>query len=209
MNRSETKETTETTETTDETATPKGSAAPAVDERDAEGVLKADDAADDSYEAEDDAENDAENDTDDSYDAEETPPSASGGLGTAAAAVVAAGLGVVALSGSWVGKVAAERQTLLGQIETSQGGSPAQQISAIYGDAWHTTALFNGVFAVLALIVGGAVLAWSRKAEAGWVRAFAVAGVVLGVLGLIVSIGMYFDLFLGLPSAGATTGSGS
>ncbi|MFI9582440.1 hypothetical protein ACIHCQ_11445 [Streptomyces sp. NPDC052236] len=205
MNRSETKETTETTETpetTEKVAEPTGSAAPApaADERDADDALEADDAegdaADDAYDTEDD-------------DAEEQPPSASGGLGTAASAVVAAGLGIVALSGSWVGKVAAERETLMGQIETSQGGTPAQQISAIYGDAWHTTALFNGIFAVLALILGGAVLAWSRKAEAGWVRAFAVAGVVLGFLGLIVSIGMYFDLFLGLPSAEAPAPSGS
>ncbi|MEU4497915.1 hypothetical protein AB0F96_31950 [Streptomyces sp. NPDC023998] len=135
-----------------------------------------------------------------SDDAEETPR-ASSGLGSAAASVVAAGLGVVALSGSWVGRVAAERQTLIGQIKTSQGGTPAQQISAVYGDAWHTTALTNGIFALLALIVGAAVLALPQKA--GWVRAFAVAGVVLGALGMIVSAGMYFDLFLALPSTGS------
>ena len=69
----------------------------------------------------------------------------------------------MALSGSWVGKVAAERQTLIGQIKTSQGGTPAQQISAVYGDAWHTTALVNGIFALLALIVGVAVLACRRR----------------------------------------------
>jgi hypothetical protein len=143
--------------------------------------------------------------TDETDEAAETAsaqtPRASSGIAAAAAGIVAAGLGVVALSGSWVGKIAAERTTLIGQIETSQGGTPAQQISAIYGDAWHTTALVNGVFALLALIVGVAVLAWPQKA--GWVRAFAVAGVVLGVLGLIVSAGLYFDFFLELPSAGA------
>ncbi|MGW0557505.1 hypothetical protein ACWDZ6_25545 [Streptomyces sp. NPDC002926] len=133
-------------------------------------------------------------------DARETPRGLSG-IGAAAGAVVAAGLGVVALSGSWVGKIAAERQTLIGQIKTAQGGTPAQQISALYGDAWHTTALVNGVFALFALIVGGAVLALPQKA--GWVRAFAVAGAGLGVLGLIVSAGMYFDVFLSLPSAGS------
>ncbi|MGW1493496.1 hypothetical protein [Streptomyces sp. NPDC002402] len=133
-------------------------------------------------------------------DAEDTPR-ASSGIAAAAAAVVAAGLGVVALSGTWVGKVAAERQTLIGQIKTSQGGTPAQQIAAVYGDAWHTTALVNGVFALLALIVGVAVLAVPQKA--GWVRAFAVAGVALGVLGMIVSAGMYFDLLLSLPTTGS------
>ncbi|MFF3245310.1 hypothetical protein ACFYWY_16650 [Streptomyces sp. NPDC002870] len=128
-------------------------------------------------------------------------PRASSGLGAAAAGVVSVGLGVVALSGTWVGKIAAERQALVGQIKTSQGGDPAQQISAIYGDAWHSTAMFNGIFALLALIVGLAVFALPQKA--GWVRAFALAGVALGVLGLIVSAGMYFDLFMSLPSAGS------
>jgi hypothetical protein len=209
MKSSETTETTGVTGTTREkeatevtgeaTAEPTGSAEPdgptapagtAVDESDAErAAARA-------------QENSAADD-----DADREPPRASSGLGAAAAGVVAAGLGVVALSGSWVGKVAAERQTLIGQIKTSQGGTPAEQISAVYGAAWHTTALVNGVFALLALLVGAAVLAWPQKA--GWVRAFAAAGVVLGVLGLIVSVGMYFDLFLGLPSTGASTGSGS
>ncbi len=141
-----------------------------------------------------------EEDLDTPDDAAHTPGTSSGLL-SATAAVVAAGLGVVGLSGSWVGRVAAERQTLLGQIKTGQGGSPADQISAIYGDAWHTTALTNGVFALLALIVAAAVLV--RPQRAGWVRAFAVAGAVLGGLGLIVSIGMYFDLILALPTAGS------
>ncbi|WP_442812513.1 hypothetical protein [Streptomyces sp. NBC_01210] len=189
MNPTETTETKKTTDATDATdgpeATDKAAAEPA------EAAGPAEPAAGENAAAED-------NETDD--DAQEAPHTSSG-IGAAAGAVVAAGLGVVALSGSWVGKIAAERQTLIGQIKTSQGGTPAQQISAVYGDAWHTTALVNGIFALLALIVGVAVLAWPQKA--GWVRAFAVAGVVLGALGLIVSAGMYFDLFLGLPSAGS------
>lgn len=128
-------------------------------------------------------------------------PRGSSGLAASAGAVFAAGLGVVGLSGSWIGRVAAERQTLIGQIKTSQGGSPADQISAIYGDAWHTTALSNGVFALLALIIGLVVLTRPRKS--GWVPAVAVAGAALGALGLIVSIGMYFDIILALPSAGS------
>ncbi|MFI1394776.1 hypothetical protein [Streptomyces sp. NPDC020681] len=142
---------------------------------------------------------DAEDTADSPEDAEVTPVAS--GLGAAAAGVVSAGLGVVALSGSWVGKVASERQTLIGQIKTSQGGNASQQISAIYGDAWHTTALVNGVFAFLALVVGLVVL--TRPQQPGWVRAFAVAGAALGALGVLFSIGMYFDLFLSLPSAGS------
>ncbi|MER7663524.1 hypothetical protein [Streptomyces sp. NPDC096193] len=146
---------------------------------------------------------DADADADDRPDADDDGriPRASSGLAPSAGAVFAAGLGVVGLSGSWIGRVAAERQTLIGQIKTSQGGSPADQISAIYGDAWHTTALSNGVFALLALIIGLVVLTRPRKS--GWVPAVAVAGAALGALGLIVSIGMYFDIILALPSAGS------
>ncbi|WTJ47655.1 hypothetical protein OH786_25465 [Streptomyces atratus] len=133
----------------------------------------------------------------------------SSGLGAAAAAVAAAGLGVVALTGSWTGKVAAERETLIGQIKTSAGGSAAQQISEIYGDAWHSTALVNGLFALLALLVGVFALvrpafgAPSADPQPGWVRAVATAGIALGVLGLVISAAMYFDLIVPLPTTGA------
>ncbi|WP_329023586.1 hypothetical protein [Streptomyces sp. NBC_00690] len=125
----------------------------------------------------------------------------SSGLLSAAAGIVAAGLGVVGLTGSWTGRVAAERQTLLGQIETSEGGSTAERISALYGDAWHATALVNGMFALVALIVGLTVL--TRPGKPGWVRAFGLGGAVLGGLGLLISIAMYFDLILSLPAAGS------
>ncbi|MFD4123504.1 hypothetical protein ACFXKK_15465 [Streptomyces globisporus] len=134
------------------------------------------------------------------------------GVGAGAAAVVSAALGVVALTGAWSGRVAAERETLIGQIKTSGGGSAAQQISEIYGDAWHTTALVNGVFALLALLVGVVVLvrpafgAPADRPQPAWVRAVALAGVALGVLGVLISAGMYFDLFASLPSAGTPAG---
>ncbi|MFC5917069.1 hypothetical protein [Streptomyces pulveraceus] len=131
------------------------------------------------------------------------------GLGAAASAVAAAALGVVALTGSWTGKFAAERETLIGQITTSSNSTAAQQISEIYGDAWHSTALVNGVFALLALLAGVFALvrpafgAPSAHPQPGWVRAVATAGIALGVLGLVISIGMYFDLIVPLPTAGA------
>ncbi|WP_432004427.1 hypothetical protein [Streptomyces parvus] len=134
------------------------------------------------------------------------------GVGAGAAAVVSAALGVVALTGAWTGRVAAERETLIGQIKLSGGGSAAQQISEIYGDAWHTTALVNGVFALLALLVGVVVLvrpafgAPTDRPQPAWVRAVALAGVALGVLGVLISAGMYLDLFVSLPSAGTPAG---
>ncbi|MFI2778909.1 hypothetical protein [Streptomyces sp. ALB3] len=141
----------------------------------------------------------------DPYD--EAEAAAAAGVGTGAAAVVAAGLGIVSLSGAWTGRVAAERETLIGQIKTSGGGSAAQQISELYGDAWHSTALVNGLFALLALLVGVFVLVRpafgtpSLRPMAGWVRSVATAGIALGVLGLLISVGMYLDLFVAMPSA--------
>ncbi|MFE3515650.1 hypothetical protein [Streptomyces sp. NPDC059166] len=137
----------------------------------------------------------------------EAEEATTGGAGTGAAAVVSAGLGIVSLSGAWTGRVAAERETLMGQIKTSGGGSAAQQISEIYGDAWHTTAFVNGIFAVLALLVGAFALVRpafgtpSLHPQAGWVRSVAWASIALGVLGLLISVGMYLDLFVALPTA--------
>lgn len=115
------------------------------------------------------------------------------------------GLGVVGLTGAWTGRVVAERETLLGQMKTASGGSVARQISEIYGDAWHSTALVNGLFALLALLVGVFALvrpafgAPAKDPQPGWVRAVATAGIALGVLGVLISVGMYFDLIVALP----------
>ncbi|MDV5148530.1 hypothetical protein R1T08_31290 [Streptomyces sp. SBC-4] len=126
----------------------------------------------------------------------------SSGVGAGGAAVVSAALGAVALTGTWTGKVISERETLVGQIN-SQSAAPAQQISEIYGDAWHSTALVNGVFALIALVTAVLVLALARPDRPVWVRAVALGGAVLGGLGLLLSVGTYFDLFLSLPTTGS------
>ncbi|MFE7757031.1 hypothetical protein [Streptomyces sp. NPDC057418] len=150
---------------------------------------------------------DAEDDDPEPDPYAEAEAAASGSAGTGAAAVVAAALGVISLSGAWTGRVAAERETLIGQIKTSGGGSAARQISEIYADAWHTTALVNGLFALLALLAGVLVLvrpAFGPPAgspQPGWIRSVALAGIALGVLGVLISVGMYFDLIVGLPTA--------
>ncbi|MEU8673233.1 hypothetical protein [Streptomyces sp. NPDC048560] len=217
------------------TSTSKNSAAPAVDDDREEktatdtiatkdttgaagtGTTASDDANDEAGDDANDDVSDGAADLTDDDDLEldeyaEAEAAAASGLGAGAAAVVAAGLGIVSLTGAWTGRIAAERETLIGQIKTSGGGSAAQQISEIYGDAWHTTALVNGLFALLALLVGVFVLvrpafgAPARHPQPGWIRAVALAGVALGVLGVLISVGMYFDLFVSLPSAAATTG---
>ncbi|MEU2881223.1 hypothetical protein ABZ651_34620, partial [Streptomyces sp. NPDC007070] len=122
-----------------------------------------------------------------------------------AGAVVAAALGVVSLSGGWLGTVAAAREQLIGQLRTPTSASVATQIREVYGDAWHTTALWAGVFALVAMVVGVVVLARPafgapRAPQAPWIKSVAWAGVVLGVIGLLLAVLKYTDALLGLPS---------
>ncbi|WP_344535973.1 hypothetical protein [Streptomyces levis] len=129
------------------------------------------------------------------------------GVGQGAGAVVSAALGVVSLTGSWVGTVAAARRNLIGQLETAQNASVAKQIQAVYGDAWQTTALWAGLFALTALVVGVVVLARPAfgtpgRVQAPWIKSVAWAGVALGVIGLFLAVLKYTGVLLGLPSAG-------
>ncbi|WP_309094387.1 hypothetical protein [Streptomyces sp.] len=135
-----------------------------------------------------------------------TKEDGSQGVGQGAGAVVSAALGVVSLTGSWVGTVASARRNLIGQLETAQNASVAKQIQAVYGDAWQTTALWGGLFALTALVVGVVVLARPAfgtpgRVQAPWIKSVAWAGVALGVIGLLLAVLKYTDVLLGLPSA--------
>ncbi|MGX1546560.1 hypothetical protein [Streptomyces adustus] len=171
----------------------------------ADGVTgaEAEESASEDAAAEDDAE-----DTDDvDVEAVDVPrEDGPSGVGQGAAAVVSAALGLVSLTGSWVSTVAAARETLIGQLKTSSSASVATQIKEIYGDAWQTTALWGGVFALAALIVAVVVLVRPAfgapgKPQAPWTKSVAWAGVSLGVVGLLLAVLKYTDILLGLPSA--------
>ena len=158
--------------------------------------------AEDTEDAEDQDDLDAE-----ALEGEDTPEAEKGtpGVGQGAAAVVSAGLGIVSLTGSWVATVAAARETLVGQLGTSSTASVAKQVKEVYGDAWATTALVGGLFALAALIVGVVVLVRPAfgapgKPQAAWIKSVAWAGVSLGVIGLVLAVAKYSDIILGLPS---------
>ncbi|MGW9428649.1 hypothetical protein ACWHA1_11880 [Streptomyces decoyicus] len=120
------------------------------------------------------------------------------GIAAGAGAVVAAGLGLASVTGTWLGTTLAERANLMGQIKVQSGkAQAAEQISAVYGASWHTSALVNGFFALLAVIAAAVVLTRSR---ATWVRAVAWGGLALGALGILISAGMYLDLFASMPT---------
>ncbi|MFC8868331.1 hypothetical protein ACFUAC_11865 [Streptomyces sp. NPDC057148] len=142
-------------------------------------------------------------------DADSAAPATEGatGVGQGAGAVVSAGLGIVSLTGSWVGTVASARQSLIGQLETSSSSNVSTLIEKGYGDAWHATALWGGAFALVALIVGVVVLARPAfgapgRPQAPWIKSVAWAGVALGVIGLLLAVLKYTDILLGLPSTG-------
>jgi hypothetical protein len=125
-------------------------------------------------------------------------------LAAGAAAVVGAGLGLASLTGTWLSDLISERQELIGQIN-GQTATPDEQVATIYGTPWHTTALINGCFALAAIVVAGAVLllpAFRKTGEESptWVRAVAVGGVALGVIGLVIAAVMWFDVFTELPA---------
>ncbi|WLW52026.1 hypothetical protein [Streptomyces sp. YU58] len=128
------------------------------------------------------------------------------GVGQGAGAVVSAALGLVSLTGSWVGTVASAREQLMGQLQTSSGASVATQVKEVYGDAWQASALWGGLFALAALVVGVFVLARPAfgapgKPQAGWIKSVAWGGVALGVIGLLLAVLKYTDVLMGLPSA--------
>lgn len=133
-------------------------------------------------------------------------PEGPSGVGQGAAAVVSAALGFISLSGGWVGSVAAARETLVGQLHTASTASVATQIKEVYGDAWHTTALWAGIFALVGALVGVAALVRPAfgtpgKPQATWIKSVAWAGVALGVVGLLLAVLKYTDVLLSLPSA--------
>lgn len=182
---------------------PSGDEAAENDAADATGATGAAETADDA--APDDAGPDDGSGPDDD-EAGEPPPAARvpSGVAAGAAAVVGAALGFASLTGTWLADLVSARRELTGQLESADG-TAAEQISAAYGTPWHTIALFNGLTAVVALIVSAAVLVRPAFGDGAlrpvvWVRAVAVAGLVLGALGLVIAAVMRFDVFADLPT---------
>lgn len=123
------------------------------------------------------------------------------GFVAGAAAVVSAGLALSSLTGTGVGDMLRARAEIVGQIQASTGGAGIDQVEAFYGAPWDTAALVNGAVALVAVVIGGVLLAASsgRPTAREWVRSVAFGGVVLGAIGLFVAAGMYLDLFAAAP----------
>jgi hypothetical protein len=124
-----------------------------------------------------------------------------GGVVAGGVAIVSSGLGLCSLTGTALSDMLRSREEIVGQIEASIGGGGGDQIEAFYGGPWHAAALVNGIFALVAVVLGGVVFAvHARRSDTqAWVKAVAVAGAALGAVGVLVAGGMYFDLFAAQP----------
>jgi hypothetical protein len=136
-----------------------------------------------------------------SQEGDDDAAGAAEGVGPGAAAVVSAGLAVSALTGTGIGDMLRARAEIVGQIEASVSGGAVDQVDVLYGRPWDTAALVNGAVALVAVVIGGVLLAAQsgRPTTRPWVRAVALGGVVLGGIGLVVAAGMYLDLFVAAP----------
>ncbi|GAB3658236.1 hypothetical protein [Glycomyces tarimensis] len=137
----------------------------------------------------------------DDDDTAETTSVPEGGFVAGAVALVGAALGLVSLTGTSLTDKLHARREIIGQIDSNSGAN-VDQIEAFYGAPWNTVALINGAFALLAVLVGGGVLLalHGRRTETRpWVKALALGGVMLGVIGLIIAVAMNFDLFADQP----------
>lgn len=137
-------------------------------------------------------------------------------VASGAGGLVALGLALASLTGTWLGTAMSEREQLIGQI-SAQAHPGGNQIALEFGTPWHTMELFNGAFALVAALVAAIVLivqtGVDRPASSTvpWIRAVAWGALVLGLIGLVVSGLMYFDVFTALPhvpAAAAGTPSG-
>ena len=135
------------------------------------------------------------------------------GIAAGAAAIVATGLAVTSMGGSWLGNVLAQRQTLIGQINTGNSQAADAIIKQRYTEPWHKTALVGIWFAVAAMLVAAGTLFvgefFAKHPAPAWVRALTWGALALGIVGLGVSAAMYFDVFAGNITVPAGAGGGN
>jgi multisubunit Na+/H+ antiporter MnhB subunit len=123
------------------------------------------------------------------------------GLVLGALGLVSAGLGLVSLTGMTLSGMLRRRANIEAQIQSSLSGSGGNPIQAAYNTPWQDTAIVNGVTGIVAAALGAVVLiiAAPRIETRRWQQPVALAGVILGVIGIVIAIGMYTGAFAPAP----------
>jgi len=143
-----------------------------------------------------------------------TEGTTSKGVVGGAFAVAAAGIGLIALSGSWLSTTIYQRQGLIGSI-AANGKASAVIIKDEYTTPWEHVLYINGAFALVGLLVGIAVLFCGRflasKPLPNWVKAVAWGAVALGVVGLGVAGFTHYEVLnhiITVPASAASSSTG-
>jgi len=117
--------------------------------------------------------------------------------------------GIVSLGGNWLGAVFGNRSQYFSELHaktaTTQTQSTQISLDAFHSN-WHAQAALGGIFALAALLIGAFVLLspsllLSGKSPA-WARATALAAIIVGAIGLLLAILVWFNLLApGLTAA--------
>jgi len=123
--------------------------------------------------------------------------SSAGGVIAGAGAIVSLVLAAMSLPGNPLTELLRNHKALTSELDQSPD---TDQIDTAFTLPWHTVALSNGIIAVVAVLLGGVVLAaWLQARSAKWAKAVALSGMILGVIGVLIAAGTYFDLFVTPP----------
>jgi hypothetical protein len=142
---------------------------------------------------------------DDSGDDDGEEPTGSGFI-SGAFGLTALVLGLVSLTGGWLGTVYGARAEYVAELNTKTQSTQAS-LDAFHS-SWHGQAALGGIFAIAALLFGAGVLASPALLLSGktpaWARASALGGLILGLIGLLLAILAWFNILapgLHAPSA--------
>jgi hypothetical protein len=139
---------------------------------------------------------------------DETEEAVSSGFVSGAFGVTSLVLALASLGGNWLGNVYGQRSEYLIELKTTTQSAQAS-LNAFHSN-WHGQAAVAGIFAIAALLVGAGVITSPALLLSGrtpaWVRATALGGIILGLIGLLLAILTWFNvLAAGLtapPAAG-------
>jgi hypothetical protein len=127
----------------------------------------------------------------------------SGGFGFAGLA-----LSIVSLTTNWTSGVIVSHDQFSQEMNAPGSGLTVQQELNMYANGWHTQGWWALVFAAAALLFGAGALLVPRirhnGGTPGWVKAAAIAAIIVGLVGALLAILTIVGVFAGHLSAPAT-----